>query len=104
MSQERWADLEIALRYTALMSNPVRPAPDEIYEHYKKKTYRVFSMGLDASRQEDFVIYQALYPTDYDYFSRPLAEWNEQVASLDGTGLVPRFRKLRSDDIRKQAG
>jgi hypothetical protein len=40
------------------------------------------------------VIYQALYPTDYDYFSRPLKEWSEQVDSLDGTGLVPRFRKI----------
>ncbi len=55
-------------------------------------------MGLDASRQEDIVIYQALYPTGYDYFSRPLTEWNELVASLNGTGLVPRFRKLRADD------
>jgi len=61
-------------------------------------------MGLDASRQEDIVIYQALYPTAYDYFSRPLTEWNEQVASLDGTGLVPRFRKLMADDIPKPAG
>jgi len=70
---------------------PLRPATGEIYEHYKKKTHRVFSMDLDASRQEDIVIYKALYPTGYDYFSRPLTEWNEQVASLDGTGLVPRF-------------
>ena len=46
-------------------------------------------MGLDASRQEDIVIYQALYLADYDYFSRPLAEWKEQVQSLDGKGLVP---------------
>jgi hypothetical protein len=86
------------------MSNSSRPEPGEVYEHYKKKTYRVFSMGLDASRQENIVIYQALYPTDYDYFSRPLTEWNEQVAALDGSGLVPRFRKLRADEIQKQAG
>ena len=32
------------------MSNLPRPVPGEIYEHYKKKSYRVFSMGLDASR------------------------------------------------------
>ena len=88
------ADPEAGARYTAGMSKPSRPAPGEIYEHYKKKTYRVFSLGLDASRQEDIVIYQALYPTDYDYFSRPLTEWNEPVATLDGTGLVPRFRKI----------
>ncbi len=86
------------------MSNSSRPEPGEIYEHYTKKTYRVFSMGLDASRQEDIVIYRALYPTDYDYFSRPLTEWNELVASLDGAGLIPRFRKLRADEIQKQAG
>ena len=78
------------------MSNMPRPEPGEIYEHYKKKNYRVFSMGLDASRQEDIVIYQALYPTGYAYFSRPLTEWNDQVASLDGTGLVPRFRKIEA--------
>jgi hypothetical protein len=88
------ADLGAGGRYTAGMSNPSQPAPGEIYEHYKKKTYRVFSMGLDASRQEDIVIYQALYPTDYDYFSRPLTEWNEQVTSLDGADSVPRFRKI----------
>jgi hypothetical protein len=76
------------------MSHQSRPAPGEIYEHYKKKNYRIFSMGLDASRQEDIVIYQALYPTKYDYFSRPLTEWNELVESLDGSGLVPRFRKI----------
>ena len=76
------------------MSDLPRPEPGQIFEHYKKKNYRVFSMGLDASRQEDIVIYQALYPTGYSYFSRPLAEWNEQVAALDGTGLVPRFRKI----------
>jgi len=78
------------------MSNPSRPAPGEIYQHYKNKTYRVFSMGLDASRQEDIVIYEALYPTAYAYFSRPLTEWNDQVTSLDGTGLVPRFRKIEA--------
>ena len=78
------------------MNNAPRPAPGEIYEHYKKKNYRVFSMGLDASRQEDIVIYEALYPTSYAYFSRPLTEWNDQVPSLDGQGLVPRFRKIES--------
>ncbi len=76
------------------MSNPLRPEPGAVFQHYKKKNYRVFSMGLDASRQEDIVIYQALYPTDYSYFFRPLTEWNEQVPALDGTGLVPRFRKI----------
>lgn len=40
------------------------------------------------------MIYEALYPTDYHYFSRPLTEWNEQVATVDGVGLVPRFRKI----------
>jgi len=80
------------------MNNLPRPAPGEIYEHYKKKNYRVFSMGLDASRQEDIVIYEALYPTDYAYFSRPLTEWNDQVPALDGKGLVPRFRKIQSCD------
>lgn len=74
------------------MSEQSRPAPGEIYEHYKKKNYRVFSMGLDASRQEHIVIYQALYPTGYAYFSRPLAEWNELVSTSEG--LVPRFRKI----------
>lgn len=78
------------------MSNMSRPESGEVYEHYKKKNYRVFSMGLDASRQEDIVIYQALYPTDYNYFSRPLTEWNDQVAAVDGTGLVPRFRKIET--------
>jgi len=77
------------------MNDAPRPESGEIYEHYKNKNYRVFSMGLDASRQEDIVIYQALYPTDYDYFSRPLTEWNEQVPSLDGKDLVPRFRKIQ---------
>jgi hypothetical protein len=48
-------DPESAFRYAAYMSNPSRPAPGEIYEHYKNKTCRVFSMGLDASRQEDIV-------------------------------------------------
>ena len=76
------------------MSELPRPAAGEIYEHYKKKNYRVFSMGLDASRQEDIVIYQALYPTGYDYFSRPLTEWNDMVPSLTGEGLVRRFRKI----------
>jgi hypothetical protein len=89
-------DVKIALRYDTPMINPSRPAPGEMYEHYKKKTYRVFSMGLDASRQEDIVIYQALYPTDYEYFSRPLTEWNERVSTLDGIGLVSRFRKMES--------
>ena len=84
----------LAVGHAESMSNLPRPQPGEIYEHYKKKNYRVFSMGLDASRQEDIVIYQALYPTNYAYFSRPLEEWNEQVESLDGTGLVPRFRKV----------
>ena len=77
------------------MNETSRPEPGEIYEHYKKKNYRVFSIGLDASRQEEIVIYQALYPTDYDYFSRPLTEWNDQVPSPDGQGLVPRFRKIQ---------
>jgi hypothetical protein len=81
------------------MSNMPRPEPGEIYEHYKKKNYRVFSMGLDASRQEDIVIYEALYPTGYPYFSRPLTEWNESVPALDGTGMVPRFRKIKDSSF-----
>jgi hypothetical protein len=91
----------VVFRHAESMSNIPRPEPGEIYEHYKKKNYRVFSMGLDASRQEDIVIYQALYPTDYNYFSRPLAEWNDQVESVDGAGLVLRFRKIGAETCFK---
>lgn len=62
------------------------------YQHYKGKQYRVIGIGKLEATMEDVVIYQPLYPCEFTYFVRPLAEFTSSVDTPNGT--VPRFKQV----------
>jgi hypothetical protein len=65
--------------------------PGSIYEHYKKKRYKVLGVARHSESLEELVVYQALYG-ELDIWVRPLALFIEDVL-IDGI-LQPRFRLL----------
>ena len=57
-----------------------------IYKHYKGKMYEVVGVAHHSETKEEFVVYYALYPTEYGekaLFVRPLKMFVEDVV-VDG--------------------
>lgn len=60
-----------------------------IYKHYKGGIYKVLGIAKHTETYEDFVVYEAQYPTDIKLWVRPRAMF-EQMVIVDGK-KVPRF-------------
>lgn len=57
----------------------IRPG---IYRHYKGKLYRVLGVGRNSETLEEFVVYQALYESEFGknaFWIRPKAMFFEEV-------------------------
>ena len=68
----------------------VRPG---IYEHYKKKRYKVLGVVVHSETLEELVLYKALYGNRL-LWVRPLDMFLENV-EVDGK-KIPRFRYVKS--------
>lgn len=62
-----------------------------LYEHFKKKRYKVLGVARHSETLEEMVVYQALYG-EGGIWVRPVAMFLENV-SVEGE-LLPRFKKL----------
>jgi len=60
-----------------------------IYEHFKKKRYKILSIARHSETLEELVVYQALYG-EGGVWVRPVAMFLETV-SADGE-VFPRFK------------
>lgn len=66
-----------------------------IYEHYKKKLYKVHFVARHSETLEYFVCYECLHDNPRSkYWVRPLEMFTENV-EVDGE-VIPRFKYLRS--------
>ncbi len=63
--------------------------PGSVYEHYKKKSYKILGVARHSETLEELVVYQALYG-EGDIWVRPVASFLEEVL-IDGL-LQPRFK------------
>ena len=70
------------------MSTETEPAPGR-YQHFKGGLYEVLFCATAEATRERVVVYRA---ADGSAWTRPVANWNEQVEQ-DGR-RVPRFRKM----------
>jgi hypothetical protein len=59
------------------------------YRHFKGKEYDVIGVARHSETMEDHVIYRPLYPSESEYWIRPLSMFFETV-ERDGK-VVPRF-------------
>ncbi|HLB52389.1 MAG TPA: DUF1653 domain-containing protein [Chlamydiales bacterium] len=64
-----------------------------VYEHFKKKQYKVLAIAHHSESLEEFVVYQALYG-EGGIWVRPVAMFVENVL-VDGK-LQPRFKPVRN--------
>lgn len=74
-----------------------------VYQHYKGKNYEVLGIARHSETVKAFVVYKALYKTDYGRNSlwiRPLEMFTEHV--LIGGQRVPRFRYMGRADKHKK--
>jgi len=66
-----------------------------VYEHFKKKRYRILAIARHSETLEELVVYQALYG-ESGVWVRPVAMFLENV-SLDGK-VLPRFKLVQETD------
>jgi hypothetical protein len=59
-----------------------KPRPQEIYRHYKGKTYQIVSLAEHSETGEELVVYQALYE-DYKIFARPLSMFMDEIGQME---------------------
>jgi hypothetical protein len=59
------------------------------YRHFKGKEYEVIGVARHSETMEDHVIYRPLYPSEAEYWIRPLSMFLETV-ERDGK-VFPRF-------------
>lgn len=70
-----------------------------VYEHYKKKRYRVLGTVRHSETLEELVLYETLYENDLGRtWVRPRAMFEESVL-LDGKE-IPRFRRMRESEVQ----
>ena len=65
---------------------------EEIYEHYKKKRYKILAIARHSETLEELVVYQALYG-EGRVWVRPVAMFLENI-SVDGR-VLPRFARVQ---------
>lgn len=63
-----------------------------IYEHYKKKRYKVLAIARHSESLEEMVVYQALYG-ECDIWVRPVVMFLENIL-IDGS-VHPRFKLVQ---------
>ena len=71
------------------------PLKRGIYEHYKKKRYKVIGVAKHSETEEQHVVYQALYG-EYGLWVRPLAMFCETVTI--NNQQVPRFAFVAEEE------
>jgi hypothetical protein len=62
-----------------------------VYEHYKKKRYKILAVARHSETLEELVVYQALYG-DSEVWVRPVTMFLETVF-VEGESL-PRFKLI----------
>ena len=82
MSQETIAAISKAARSIVV---------GDLYEHYKKKRYKIIAIARHSESLEELVVYQALYG-EGGVWVRPLTMFLENVL-VEGV-LQPRFRRI----------
>lgn len=60
-----------------------------VYQHYKGNRYRVLGTAFSQPSDEMVILYQPLYECEYEYFTRPLAEFMASVTIENKE--MPRF-------------
>ena len=71
----------------------------KVYRHFRnQKLYKIVDIIFDATNDNEVILYEPLYNTNYKFFTRTKEDFFKQIIPVGEKGSVYRFQEIKYED------